>query len=30
MNMDQAVIAWIKANPDALSLDAVRAAMSAV
>ena len=30
MNMDQAVIAWLKANPDALSLDAVRAAMSAV
>lgn len=30
MNMDQAVIAWLKANPDTLSIDAVRAAMSAV
>jgi shikimate dehydrogenase len=29
MNLDQAVIAWVKANPGTLDIDAVRAAMSA-
>lgn len=30
MNLDQAVIAWLKANPDTLMLEAVRVAMAAV